>query len=119
MLKNISYKTLQQAQNNQQGRFQEYSDNYWDLFKEERTTELIDLRNIKKVPIGMYVGGSDVTCKPEEAEKTRDLIGEMVKDFHIYPGVSHEDFGTKTDKEFGDRIAAMLGKTSDETEFLI
>jgi len=119
-LKNISYKTLQhQAQNHQQGRFQEYSGNYWDLFKSDRTTQLIDLRNIKKVPVGMYVGGNDITCLPEEAEKTRDLIGDMVKDFVIYPGVAHEDFATKTDKEFADRIAAMLGTTSNATDILI
>ena len=61
----------------------------------------------------MYVGENDVTCRPEQAMKDRDAIGEMVKDFVIYPGVGHEDFATKVDKEFVDRIANMLGNSQD------
>lgn len=42
----------------------------------------------------------------------------MVKDFVIYPGVAHEDFATKTDKEFVDRIAKMLGNPAEEETYL-
>ena len=118
-LKDISFKTLfHQAQNAQQGRFQEYSDNYWDLRKSNQTTALIDLSNIKKTPVGLYVGGNDVTCTPEWAMKTRDEIGDMVKDFVIYPGVAHEDFAIKTDKEFVDRIAKLLGSPTEDAGYL-
>ena len=78
---------------------------------------MIDLSNIKKVPIGMYVGESDETCFASTAIETKNEIGDMVKDFVIYPGVTHDAFASKTDKEFVDRIAKMLGNQA-ENEFL-
>ena len=75
----------------------------------DRITPLIDISKITKVPIGMYVGEADVTCPAATAIEIRDTIGDMVKDFVIYPGATHETFGTKTDKEFADRIAKLLG----------
>jgi len=115
-LKNISFKTLfHQAQNTQTGRFQEYSDTYWDIFgKSNRTTELIDLTNIKKVPVGLYVGENDATCTAETAKGIAKDIGDMIKDFVIYPGATHDSFATKTDKEFVDRIHKLLGNQSEQ-----
>jgi len=116
-LRNISFKTMyHQAQNTQQNRFQEYSDNYWDIFSSKRTTELIDLSNIKKVPVGLYVGENDVTCTAETAKGIAKDIGAMVKDFTIYPGLGHEDFGQKSDKDFADKIHKLLGNQPEEQE---
>ena len=119
-LKDISFKTFfHQAQNTQQRRFQEYSPTYFNVFEEaERITPLIDLSNIKKVPVGMYVGEVDVTCPPATSVSVRDEIGDMVKDFVIYPGAGHETFATKTDKEFVDRIAALLGHQAEDPHYL-
>lgn len=106
-----------QAQNTQQGRFQEFSDNYWDIFgTSNRTTELIDLSNIKKTPVGLYVGENDETCTLETAKGIVKDIGEMVKEFVIYPGLGHEDFGAKNDIEFAERIHKFLGYKSEEQE---
>ena len=76
-------------------------------------------QKITKVPIGLYVGEADVTCPPTTAIEIRDTIGDMVKDFVIYPGATHETFGTKTDKEFADRIAKLLGyQTTDDPMYI-
>ena len=89
------------------------------MFEEaERITPLIDLSNIKKVPVGLYVGEVDVTCPAATATGIRDEIGDMVKDFVIYPGAAHETFGTKVDKEFVDRIAALLGNQAEDELYL-
>ena len=98
-LKNISFKTFfHQAQNTQQGRFQEYAPTYYNVFsKAERITPLIDLSKIKKVPVGMYVGGQDVTCFPSTAQDIKNEIGAMVTDFVIYPDAGHGTFATKVD----------------------
>ena len=67
----------------------------------------------------MYVGSADVTCTPDQAIKTKEEIGEMVKDFKIYPGVTHEGWSSKGDKEFVDRLAALLGNSNEQTDFLM
>ena len=119
-LKDISFKTFfHQAQNTQQRRFQEYSPTYWNVFSEaERITPLIDLSKIKKVPVGMYVGEADVTCPSATAVEAKNQIGDMVKDFVIYPGAGHETFATKVDKEFADRIANLLGYQPEDPMYV-
>ena len=119
-LKDISFKTFfHQAQNTQQRRFQEYSPTYWNVFSEaERITPLIDLSKIKKVPVGMYVGEADVTCPPDTAVEAKNQIGDMIKDFVIYPGAEHETFATKVDKEFADRIANLLGYQPEDPMYV-
>ena len=66
----------------------------------------------------MYVGEQDVTCPPATSEEVKNTIGDMVKDFVIYPGATHESFATKVDKEFVDRIENLLGYQSDNPLYI-
>jgi hypothetical protein len=66
----------------------------------------------------MYVGEMDVTCPPATAVEVKNTIGDMVKDFVIYPGATHETFGTKIDKEFVDRIEKLLGYQSEDPLYI-
>ena len=67
----------------------------------------------------MYVGEADVTCPAATAVEIKNTIGDMVKDFVIYPGAGHDTFATKTDKEFANRIEKLLGYQTSEDPMYI
>ena len=66
----------------------------------------------------MYVGENDVTCPAATSVEVKNTIGDMVKDFVIYPGATHETFSTKVDKEFVDRIEKLLGYQSEDPMYI-
>ena len=50
---------LHYAQNLREDRFQVWSDSYGDLIRPQRQTKLIELGNIKQVPIAIFAGKHD------------------------------------------------------------
>ena len=66
----------------------------------------------------MYVGEKDVTCPPETSVEVKNTIGDMVKDFVIYPDATHESFAAKVDKEFVDRIEKLLGYQTEDPLYI-
>ena len=52
----------------------------------ERTTELIPLQNITKVPVAIFVGGDDIVANPTDGYWTAEQIGGAVIKYQIIDG---------------------------------
>ena len=65
---------LHYAQNMKEDRFQVWSDSYGDLLKPKRQTELIELSNIKEVPIAIFAGTHDIIADQKDAHWIRDSL---------------------------------------------
>ena len=71
---------LMYAQGMKQDRFQLWAPNYdpWIPFTGEKKMPLIPIETIRKVPVAMFVGKADKLADPQDAEWTRDTIGEGI-----------------------------------------
>lgn len=73
-----------------QQRYQEYAP--W--YMEGKThTDLIDLSQIKTVPVSIWSGLLDVTCSNYQAHITKEEIGERVTYFRTLPWADHGYWG--------------------------
>lgn len=117
VLKDVPLKILvHYSQNWQSQRFQMWSDDYWNKISPETKTELIDLSINKTIPVGMWMGSADVSCPNHYNEDNRQLLGDMVKVFHIYDGKAHGDIGEMNDDDFYNETFTFLSTNFDETE---
>lgn len=81
ILTNISMKSFYHyAQNARENRFQVYDDGYWTLnpFRSSET-EIIDLSVIKDIPFGLFLAEVDPSCAIEQAEITRQEMGDAIE----------------------------------------
>lgn len=71
-------------------RFQEYAPDY---MTGQTHTKLIDLSQIKKVPVTIWSGMLDDTCYNSQAKITAQEIGERVTYFRNVPWADHGYWG--------------------------
>lgn len=71
---------LHYAQTLKEDRFQEWAPDYHTFLDigNKRKTDLIPIENITEVPLAMFVGSVDTLADTEDAEWTRDTIGDAV-----------------------------------------
>ena len=82
----------------------------------ETKTDLIDLTNIKDVPISIWSGELDVTCSNWEASKTVDTIGNNVIKFRTVRGANHGFWGGKvlTDELFKEFRESLINPRAQD-----
>ena len=61
---------------------------------------LLDLSSIEAPEIAMFVAQDDQTCPHATAEKTKDSIGDAVKQFYTIDFQGHEYFAGANDYDF-------------------
>lgn len=77
------------AQNMRMDRFQEWCPDFNDPFAigdKHRTSDLINLQNITKVPVALIVAHEDTVATPVDAQWTASQIGPMVVHFQEIAG---------------------------------
>ena len=76
------------AQNMKEDRFQVWGPDYyhWDHLVQKRTTDLIPIETITKVPIAMFAAYDDTIADPIDAKWTKDTIGAAVIHYQMIEG---------------------------------
>ena len=91
-------------------RFQEYDD---DFTESDMEASLIDLSQIDRVPVDVFIGTDDDTCSEDQAEKYLPELGVTV-DKTTISGATHEYFSVDTPSDFVTKLAAKLVVPDDD-----
>ena len=59
---------------------------HWDHLFQKRTTDLIPIETITKVPIAMFAAYDDTIADPIDAKWTKDTIGAAVIHYQMIEG---------------------------------
>jgi len=72
------------------------------------------LASIDSTPFGFFFGDKDTTCPNAVTQQTKDLMGDMVQAYHIYPGLDHGSQIMYNTDQYVQDILNFLAPTAND-----
>ena len=74
------------------------------------TPPLINLSNIKDVPVAMFVGAEDSLADPMDTAWAKDQIGSAVIHYEVIPDYDHGSFTMGVKMDYMNTVKDLLKK---------